>query len=124
VDLTLAAAGCALHFTSLNLACHPEFSMSDLDPSSSVSLPREAVRALRSSQIREVANAGFGVPDVLPFWFGESDRVTPPFIREAAAEALGRGDTFYTHNLGVAPLRESLARYVSELHGATPRLCV
>ncbi|WP_233881739.1 pyridoxal phosphate-dependent aminotransferase [Paraburkholderia flagellata] len=93
--------------------------MSDLDPSSSVSLPREAVRALRSSQIREVANAGFGVPDVLPFWFGESDRVTPPFIREAAAEALGRGDTFYTHNLGIAPLRESLARYVSELHGAT-----
>ena len=94
--------------------------MSDLDPSSPVSLPREAVRALRSSQIREVANAGFGVPDVLPFWFGESDRVTPPFIREAAAEALGRGDTFYTHNLGIAPLRDSLARYVSELHGATP----
>ncbi|WP_028204810.1 pyridoxal phosphate-dependent aminotransferase [Paraburkholderia nodosa] len=93
--------------------------MSDFDPSSSISLPREAVRALRSSQIREVANAGFGVPDVLPFWFGESDRVTPPFIREAAAEALGRGDTFYTHNLGIAPLRESLARYVSELHGAT-----
>ncbi|MEX3839800.1 pyridoxal phosphate-dependent aminotransferase [Paraburkholderia sp. BR10882] len=93
--------------------------MSDFEPSSSVSLPREAVRALRSSQIREVANAGFGVPDVLPFWFGESDRVTPPFIREAAADALGRGDTFYTHNLGIAPLRESLARYVSELHGAT-----
>ncbi|RQH07602.1 pyridoxal phosphate-dependent aminotransferase [Paraburkholderia dinghuensis] len=80
---------------------------------------RHAVRTLRSSQIREVANAGFGVPDVLPFWFGESDRVTPPFIREAAAEALGRGDTFYTHNLGIAPLREVLARYVSGLHGAT-----
>lgn len=109
--------------------------MSDLDPSSPVSVSSEwpieppgeaaagaraAVRALRASQIREVANAGFGVPDVLPFWFGESDRVTPPFIREAAAEALGRGDTFYTHNLGIAPLRESLARYVSELHGATP----
>ncbi|WP_028212159.1 pyridoxal phosphate-dependent aminotransferase [Paraburkholderia mimosarum] len=94
--------------------------MRDPDPSSLVPLPREAVRALRSSQIREVANAGFGVPDVLPFWFGESDRVTPPFIRDAAAGALGRGDTFYTHNLGIAPLRESLARYVSELHGATP----
>jgi aspartate/methionine/tyrosine aminotransferase len=93
--------------------------MSDFEPSSSLSLPREAVRALRSSQIREVANAGFGVADVLPFWFGESDRVTPPFIREAAADALGRGDTFYTHNLGIAPLRESLAHYVSELHGAT-----
>jgi len=94
--------------------------MRDPDPSSLVPLPREAVRALRSSQIREVANAGFGVPDVLPFWFGESDRVTPPFIRDAAAGALGCGDTFYTHNLGIAPLRESLARYVSELQGATP----
>ena len=82
-------------------------------------LARDAVRILRSSQIREVANAGFGVPDVLPFWFGESDRVTPPFIREAAAEALGRGDTFYTHNLGIPPLREVLAGYVSGLHGAT-----
>ncbi|MFP3798120.1 MULTISPECIES: pyridoxal phosphate-dependent aminotransferase [Paraburkholderia] len=83
------------------------------------SLARDAVRALRSSQIREVANAGFGVADVLPFWFGESDRTTPSFIREAAAQALTRGDTFYTHNLGIAPLREALARYVSALHGPT-----
>jgi aspartate/methionine/tyrosine aminotransferase len=80
---------------------------------------RDAVRALRPSQIREVANAGLGVPDVLPFWFGESDRVTPPFIRDAASRALADGATFYTHNLGIAPLREALGRYVSGLHGAT-----
>ncbi|WP_250525933.1 pyridoxal phosphate-dependent aminotransferase [Caballeronia sp. GAWG2-1] len=80
---------------------------------------RDAVRALRPSQIREVANAGFGVPDVLPFWFGESDRVTPPFIRDAASRALADGATFYTHNLGVASLREALARYVTALHGDT-----
>src|SRR4051794_25277173 len=78
---------------------------------------RDAVRALRPSQIREVANAGFGVPDVLPFWFGESDRVTPAFIRDAASRALAEGATFYTHNLGIAPLREALGRYVSGLHG-------
>jgi len=80
---------------------------------------RDAVRALRPSQIREVANAGFGVPDVLPFWFGESDQVTPLFIRDAASRALADGATFYTHNLGIAPLREALAEYVSKLHGAT-----
>lgn len=74
---------------------------------------RDAVRALRPSQIREVANAGFGIADVLPFWFGESDRVTPQFIRDAASRALADGETFYTHNLGIAPLREALARYVS-----------
>jgi aspartate/methionine/tyrosine aminotransferase len=80
---------------------------------------RDAVRALRPSQIREVANAGFGVENVLPFWFGESDRVTPQFIRDAASAALADGATFYTHNLGIAPLRAALAAYVSALHGAT-----
>jgi aspartate/methionine/tyrosine aminotransferase len=80
---------------------------------------RDAVRALRPSQIREVANAGFGLPDVLAFWFGESDRVTPGFIREAGAAALAEGATFYSPNLGITPLREELARYVSRLHGPT-----
>ncbi len=80
---------------------------------------RDAVRTLRPSQIREVANAGLGIENVLPFWFGESDRVTPQFIRDAAHAALDDGATFYTHNLGIAPLREALAGYVSALHGAT-----
>ncbi|APA85138.1 pyridoxal phosphate-dependent aminotransferase [Paraburkholderia sprentiae WSM5005] len=94
--------------------------MSELHlPVPSVPNARDAVRALRPSQIREVANAGFGVDDVLPFWFGESDRVTPAFIRDAASAALAAGATFYTHNLGIAPLRAALAGYVSELHGAT-----
>ncbi|MGV2289296.1 pyridoxal phosphate-dependent aminotransferase [Trinickia sp. YCB016] len=94
--------------------------MSEPDPSrQGAPNARDAVRALRPSQIREVANAGFGVADVLPFWFGESDRVTPKFIRDAASEALAAGATFYTHNLGIAPLREALAGYVSALHGQT-----
>ncbi|MFM0180612.1 pyridoxal phosphate-dependent aminotransferase [Paraburkholderia aspalathi] len=94
--------------------------MSETDlPVPSVPNARDAVRALRPSQIREVANAGFGVADVLPFWFGESDRVTPAFIRDAASAALAAGATFYTHNLGIAPLRAALADYVSKLHGPT-----
>jgi aspartate/methionine/tyrosine aminotransferase len=80
---------------------------------------RSAVLDLRASKIREVANAGMGRDDVLPFWFGEPDEVTPDFIRRAAIEALEAGDTFYTQNLGIPPLRESLARYVSRLHRAT-----
>jgi aspartate/methionine/tyrosine aminotransferase len=91
-----------------------------LSSANAPAIARDAVQALRASQIREVANEGFGRADVLPFWFGESDRVTPAFIRDAAAQALTRGDTFYTHNLGIAPLREALSRYVSDLHGATP----
>ncbi|MBN3781779.1 pyridoxal phosphate-dependent aminotransferase [Burkholderia sp. Ac-20345] len=80
---------------------------------------RDAVHALRPSLIREVANAGFGVSDMLPFWFGESDRVTPDFIRDAAAAALRDGATFYTHNLGTEPLRDAIAAYVGARHGAT-----
>ncbi|MBP0635030.1 pyridoxal phosphate-dependent aminotransferase [Cupriavidus sp. AcVe19-6a] len=80
---------------------------------------RDTVRHLRASRIREVANAGIGLPNVLPFWFGESDQATPDFIRDAAARALSNGATFYTHNLGIAPLRSALADYASALHGAT-----
>ncbi len=80
---------------------------------------RDSVRALRSSKIREVANVGMGRKDVLPFWFGEPDEVTPEFIRRAGIDALEAGDTFYTQNLGIPPLREVLAAYVSRLHRPT-----
>ncbi|MEO8937141.1 MAG: pyridoxal phosphate-dependent aminotransferase [Burkholderiaceae bacterium] len=80
---------------------------------------RDAIRQLRGSRIREVSNAGLGLPDVLPFWFGESDQVTPAFIRDAAADALARGATFYTHNLGIPRLRDAIATYASRLHGPT-----
>ena len=94
----------------------------DLPDSHPPSLPlvaRDAIHRLRASRIREVANAGIDLPDVIPFWFGESDQVTPVFIRDAASRALADGATFYTHNLGIAPLREAIAAYVADLHGAT-----
>lgn len=87
---------------------------------------RKAIQDLAESQIREVANAGIGRDDVLPFWFGESDEVTPAFIREAAIASLQRGETFYAHNLGLPELREAIAGYMSELHGpvASDRIAV
>ncbi len=77
---------------------------------------RQAIQNLEESRIREVANAGLGRSDVLAFWFGESDEVTPEFIREAAIESLRRGETFYAHNLGLTELREAVAGYTSILH--------
>lgn len=74
------------------------------------------MQGLGASRIREVANAGIGLSGVMPFWFGEPDQETPDFIRAAAKEALDAGDTFYTHNFGIAPLREAIAAYVSALH--------
>jgi len=77
---------------------------------------RPVIDDLPASKIREVANAAMDRSDVLAFWFGESDETTPPFIRDAAVASLAAGETFYSHNLGLAELREAIARYVSSLH--------
>lgn len=82
-------------------------------------VPREAIRDLSASLIREVANAGMGRTDILPFWFGESDQPTPGFIRAAAVASLEAGETFYSQNLGRPYLREALSGYLSHLHGRT-----
>lgn len=78
---------------------------------------RSTIQNLEESKIREVANAGMGRSDVLAFWFGESDEVTPDFIREAAIESIRKGETFYAHNLGLPELRGAMASYTSSLHG-------
>ncbi len=82
-------------------------------------LSRASIQTLRASRIREVANAGMGRADVLPFWFGEPDEVTPEFIRDVAKQSLDAGETFYTQNFGLPALRETLAAYSSGLHRPT-----
>jgi aspartate/methionine/tyrosine aminotransferase len=77
---------------------------------------RPAIERLQGSLIREIANAGMGRADVLAFWFGESDEVTPELIRRAAIASLERGETFYAQNLGLPELRAALADYTSALH--------
>jgi aspartate/methionine/tyrosine aminotransferase len=78
---------------------------------------RQVILNLEESRIREVANAGMGRADVLAFWFGESDEVTPDFIRQAAIDSLNKGETFYCHNLGLLELREAISEYMSARHG-------
>ena len=81
--------------------------------------PRPNIQRLRASEIRALANAGTGRKDLLAFWYGEPDEVTPEFIRRAGVQALQNGDTFYAPNLGVPDLRAALARYVSRLRRST-----
>ncbi|MGI9215572.1 MAG: pyridoxal phosphate-dependent aminotransferase [Hydrogenophaga sp.] len=81
---------------------------------------RPVVESLEESRIREVANAGMGRSDVLKFWFGESDEVTPDFIREAAVASIQAGETFYAHNLGLPELRHAIAGYTHGLHPQQP----
>jgi aspartate/methionine/tyrosine aminotransferase len=77
---------------------------------------RSTILNLEESKIREVANAGIGRTDVLAFWFGESDEVTPEFIRQAAIDSLQQGETFYAHNLGLPELRTGIAQAMSAKH--------
>ncbi len=79
---------------------------------------RQAILDLQASRIRDVANAGLGRSDVLAFWFGESDEVSPDFIRQAAIDSLQSGETFYAHNLGLPELRQAIAAEMQQRHGA------
>ena len=72
---------------------------------------RAPIRALDLSGITKVSMLGLGNPDVLPLWFGESDLVTPPFIRKAAIDALEDGKTFYTFARGIPQLRQAIADF-------------
>jgi aspartate/methionine/tyrosine aminotransferase len=78
---------------------------------------RAEIAALELSGITKVAMGALGDPEVIPLWFGESDIVTPAFIREAAKTALDEGRTFYNYPRGIAPLREALLRYHERLYG-------
>src|SRR5437016_13844501 len=79
---------------------------------------RAAIRGLEPSGITKVTALGLGNPDILPLWFGETDLVTPPFIRQAAIKALEDGRTFYTNARGIQPLREAIQAFHRRTVGA------
>jgi aspartate aminotransferase len=76
-----------------------------------------SIGSLPESPISDVAMSVFGDPDVVPLWFGEGDLVTPDFVREAAAEGLRQGETFYTWQRGIPELRRALSVYTEGLYG-------
>ena len=82
---------------------------------------RSQIQELEESKIVEVWQLGFGRKNLIPLWVGESDLVTPPFIRQAAARALEEGRTFYSHKRGEPPLREALTAYTNRLYGTPAR---
>jgi aspartate/methionine/tyrosine aminotransferase len=79
-------------------------------------LRREA-RYAPESGIVEAMNYGRDRDGMIPLWAGEGDLPTPAFICEAATRALAAGETFYTWQRGIPPLREALARYHTTLYG-------
>lgn len=78
---------------------------------------RETIERFELSGISKVAMGALGDPDVIPLWFGESDIVTPDFVREAAKQALDEGQTFYSFSRGTAALRGAMKVYLDRLYG-------
>jgi aspartate aminotransferase/aminotransferase len=69
------------------------------------------------SAIREIMALAAGNPDVIHLEVGEPDFATPPHIVDAACEALHAGWTRYTSNAGIPPLRDAIAKRVTQRSG-------
>jgi aspartate/methionine/tyrosine aminotransferase len=80
--------------------------------------PRPEAQDAPSSGIVEVMSYGRNREGIIPLWVGEGDLKTPDFICEAATRSLNDGETFYTWQRGIPPLREALAAYNEGLYGA------
>lgn len=78
---------------------------------------RPTILGLERNGIGDVSFLGLGRTDIIPLWFGETDVVTPDFIREAAKRALDQGRTFYTFTRGVTELRQAIATWASRQAG-------
>ena len=72
---------------------------------------RPVLSQLRPNGIVAVAHLGLDRPGLIPLWFGETDLVTPAFIRDAASKALADGKTFYTWARGIPELRDAIAGF-------------
>lgn len=70
-----------------------------------------------ASGIVDVMSYGRGREGLVPLWVGEGDLKTPDFICEAATRALVDGETFYTWQRGIPPLRQALSGYIEGLYG-------
>src|ERR1041385_2652505 len=95
--------------------------MNDVSPDSRALVLADALaytaRSAPESGIVEVANYARVREGLIPLYVGEGDTPTPAFICEAATRALAAGETFYTWQRGIPPLREALARYHTMLYG-------
>jgi aspartate/methionine/tyrosine aminotransferase len=80
---------------------------------------RPSATTLPESGIVKVFNYGRTREGLIPLWAGEGDLPTPAFIADATAKSLAAGETFYTYQRGIPPLREALARYHQRLYGRT-----
>lgn len=69
------------------------------------------------SPIRKMFNIASKMNDTVSFALGEPDFTTPKNIIDAACKALCAGQTHYTPNAGILPLREAISRSLNKISG-------
>ncbi|MEM6460604.1 MAG: pyridoxal phosphate-dependent aminotransferase [Pseudomonadota bacterium] len=79
----------------------------------------QQARSAPESSIVAIVNHARLRDDVIPLWVGEGDRPTPAFICDPAIQSLRDGETFYTWQRGIPPLREALAVYHTRHFGGS-----
>ena len=72
------------------------------------------VAAVPPSGIRRFFDVAGTMKDAISLGVGEPDFITPYHIRNAAIESLLGGETQYTPNKGLLPLRRAIAAYLSD----------
>ena len=75
-----------------------------------------SAKRVPASRIRALADAAFGMDDVLFLQFGESTLPTPPYVIEAVNQSALEGWTFYSANQGLPSLRAAIAQQIAKLH--------
>jgi len=70
--------------------------------------------SIELTPIRKMFDKSLACKDPINFTLGQPDFPTPRNIIEAACKYIRAGDTFYTPNAGIMPLREAIARKFSE----------
>ena len=79
----------------------------------------ERVSGLKPSGIRKFFDIAATMDDVISLGIGEPDFSTPPPIIEAGIASLKNGETHYTSNHGLLPLRQAVAAHLNKLYGVS-----
>ena len=73
-----------------------------------------SVSAVAPSAIRRFFDSASTMKDAISLGVGEPDFVTPFPVRNSAIDSLLDGETQYTTNYGIMPLREEICRYLQD----------
>lgn len=77
----------------------------------------QKVTGLKPSGIRKFFDIAATMEDVISLGIGEPDFTTPQPVIDAGIRSLKSGETHYTSNHGILPLRQAISEHLQKLYG-------